>query len=233
MDSRSLILNKVKSALSDVDKSRLQPPEMPEIWSFEGRSREELSSIFAENLKSVAGQPVLCENRRQAIEKLEATMKEVAETSRRKRPFQMGVYDSTLTLEIAGELANICDDWVMLNEPDDPAVDPKVYEPITASLVSPFALLADTGSCVVEGRSAFSRFLLYLAPACFMLAKASQLRENLPHAWSEIETKMQNPSQRGEVAIVTGPSRTADIEKKLVLGVHGPQKLVVFLIQDE
>ena len=38
--------------------------------------------------------------------------------------------------------------------------------------------------------------------------------------------------EHGEVAIVTGPSRTADIEKKLVLGVHGPQKLIVFIIQD-
>jgi L-lactate dehydrogenase complex protein LldG len=31
---------------------------------------------------------------------------------------------------------------------------------------------------------------------------------------------------------VTGPSRTADIEKTLVLGAHGPKELFVFLLDD-
>ena len=54
----------------------------------------------------------------------------------------------------------------------------------------------------------------------------------MPHAWSEIAAKL-TPNQHGEIAIITGPSRTADIEKKLVLGVHGPQRLIVFIIKDE
>ena len=43
---------------------------------------------------------------------------------------------------------------------------------------------------------------------------------------------MRNPEQRGEIALITGPSRTADIEKILVLGVHGPRRLIVFIIED-
>jgi L-lactate dehydrogenase complex protein LldG len=35
------------------------------------------------------------------------------------------------------------------------------------------------------------------------------------------------------VSLTTGPSRTADIEKTLVLGAHGPRKLVLFLLEDE
>jgi L-lactate dehydrogenase complex protein LldG len=34
------------------------------------------------------------------------------------------------------------------------------------------------------------------------------------------------------VSAITGPSRTADIEKKLVLGAHGPKDLYVFLLED-
>jgi L-lactate dehydrogenase complex protein LldG len=35
------------------------------------------------------------------------------------------------------------------------------------------------------------------------------------------------------VSTITGPSRTADIEKTLVLGAHGPRELWVFLLEDE
>ena len=36
---------------------------------------------------------------------------------------------------------------------------------------------------------------------------------------------------RSMVTLVTGPSRTADIEKILILGVHGPKRLVVLLVE--
>ena len=232
MDSRTTILNRVKNALVDIDKSQLQEPDVPEIWPVLGKSFKELAVEFSENLKSVAGEVVFCQNLDDAVAKIGAVMADVAAASKKTAPFKLGVYDSEFAQSTTVKLMEVCPDWNALNAPDDPAVDPKDYESMTASLVTPFALLTDTGSCAIEGRSAFERLLCYLSPACFVLAKESQLRENLPHAWSEIEAKMQNPRQQGEIVLVTGPSRTADIEKKLVLGVHGPQKLIVFLIQD-
>jgi L-lactate dehydrogenase complex protein LldG len=44
-------------------------------------------------------------------------------------------------------------------------------------------------------------------------------------------TQAYDPELRGEMLLVTGPSRTADIEKKLVLGAHGPRRLVVILLE--
>ncbi len=237
MDSRTTILNKIKKALADIDKTQLQEPEMPEIWPVTGKSSDELARIFSENLTSVAGQPILCKDTDDAIVKMTAILKELSDASGKTGPFQqgfyLGVYNSDLAKSVASRLMESNADWTALYTPENPAVDPKDYEPMTASLVSPLVLLSDTGSCAIEGRSAFERFLCYLSPACLVVAKASQLRENLPHAWPEIEAKMKNPQQHGEVALVTGPSRTADIEKKLVLGVHGPQRLIVFLIQNE
>jgi L-lactate dehydrogenase complex protein LldG len=56
------------------------------------------------------------------------------------------------------------------------------------------------------------------------------LAEHLPAAWPAIAARAAEPARRGEFVIVTGPSRTADIEKILILGVHGPKRLVVMLI---
>jgi L-lactate dehydrogenase complex protein LldG len=38
-----------------------------------------------------------------------------------------------------------------------------------------------------------------------------------------------DPALRGEFVMVTGPSRTADIEKTLIRGMHGPRRLVLVL----
>ena len=41
---------------------------------------------------------------------------------------------------------------------------------------------------------------------------------------------LRSEDSRGEIVLITGPSRTADIEKILILGVHGPKRLVVLLV---
>jgi len=232
VDSRSLILNTIKKALADVDKAKLTPPETPPIWDLKGETKEVLQTRFAENLKSVAGEVVFCADANEAGKEIARVLKEIVKDA--KDPsLELGVYNSLIARSVADEaLKEAGEGWKALEEPENPDADPKVFQTMTASLISPLVLLTDTGSCVVEASSAFERFLCYLSPVCFVVAKASQLREHLPHAWNEIEAKMRNESQRGEIAIITGPSRTADIEKKLVLGVHGPRRLIVFLIND-
>ena len=63
-----------------------------------------------------------------------------------------------------------------------------------------------------------------------VIARTDQLAEHLPAAWPAIAPRAADPALRGEFVIVTGPSRTADIEKILILGVHGPKRLVVMLV---
>ena len=83
-------------------------------------------------------------------------------------------------------------------------------------------LLADTGSCLIACRTPADRLLCYLPPACVVVGRTTQLAEHLPAAWPTIAAQAAEPALRGEFVIVTGPSRTADIEKILILGVHGP-----------
>jgi L-lactate dehydrogenase complex protein LldG len=90
--------------------------------------------------------------------------------------------------------------------------------------------LADTGTAVIACGTAEERLLCYLPPVCIVVATADRLAEHLPAAWPEIARRAADPGRRGEFVFVTGPSRTADIEKILILGVHGPKRLMVLLI---
>ena len=74
------------------------------------------------------------------------------------------------------------------------------------------------------------RLLCYLPPVCIVLADTERLFEHLPAAWQEIAPRAADPELRGEFVFITGPSRTADIEKILILGVHGPKRLIVLLV---
>ena len=72
--------------------------------------------------------------------------------------------------------------------------------------------------------------MCYLPPNCVVVAKAENFREHMPAAWKEIAERTAQPDRRGEFVVITGPSRTADIEKILILGVHGPKRLFVILV---
>ncbi|MBI4023806.1 MAG: LUD domain-containing protein [Verrucomicrobia bacterium] len=90
-------------------------------------------------------------------------------------------------------------------------------------------VVARTGSVVLTSQSGFGRALSVLPPAHIVVARRSQLVADLNDAYRLLQTRHSKlwPSM---ITIITGPSRTADIEKILVLGAHGPRKLFVLLL---
>jgi L-lactate dehydrogenase complex protein LldG len=87
-------------------------------------------------------------------------------------------------------------------------------------------LVAQTGSVVVTSRSAGGRALSVLPPYHVVLARREQVVGGLPEAFEFLEARYGSdyPSM---MSFITGPSRTGDIERILVLGAHGPRKLTV------
>jgi len=88
------------------------------------------------------------------------------------------------------------------------------------------ALVAQTGSVLVTNRSAGGRALSVLPPHHVVLARREQLLADLPAAFELLKQKYADnyPSM---ISFITGPSRTGDIERILVLGAHGPKKLTI------
>ena len=93
------------------------------------------------------------------------------------------------------------------------------------------SLIARNGSIMVSNSSAAGRRLSIYPHNHIVIAKASQLVLDLKDAFLLLKDKYGNqpPSM---ITVITGPSRTADIEKTLVLGAHGPKELFVFLVDD-
>ncbi len=91
------------------------------------------------------------------------------------------------------------------------------------------ALVAQTGSVLVTSRSAGGRALSVLPAHHVVLARRSQLLADLPEAFALLKEKY-GASYPSFISFITGPSRTGDIERILVLGAHGPKKLTVLCV---
>jgi len=91
------------------------------------------------------------------------------------------------------------------------------------------ALIAQTGSVLVTSRSAGGRALSVLPPHHVVLARGDQLLADLPAAFALLAERYAD-NYPSFTSLITGPSRTGDIERILVLGAHGPKRLTVFCL---
>ena len=105
------------------------------------------------------------------------------------------------------------------------------FENMQAGITGCEFLIARTGSVIVSSSSESGRQMNVFPPVHIILAHVSQLIDFPEEAFSEIQNKYAEglPST---ISTITGPSRTADIEKTLVLGAHGPKEFLVFLCKE-
>ena len=87
--------------------------------------------------------------------------------------------------------------------------------------------LADTGTLVVLSGPGHARSVSLVTPVHVALVKLEQLLPDLNDLFPLLK---ERGSLSSAIALITGPSRTADIEMTLVVGVHGPQQLHVVLL---
>ena len=91
------------------------------------------------------------------------------------------------------------------------------------------ALVAQTGSVLVTSRGTGGRALSVLPPHHIVVATRDQLVPDLSAAF-ELMRRKYDGNYPSMISFITGPSRTGDIERILVLGAHGPKKLTVLLV---
>lgn len=88
------------------------------------------------------------------------------------------------------------------------------------------AAIAETGTLVLDSAQERHRLVSLVPPVHIAIINASSIRETLSDALTLLQKDKEiSPA----VTFITGPSRTADIELTLTIGVHGPQELYVIV----
>lgn len=98
-----------------------------------------------------------------------------------------------------------------------------------ASLTLSFLGIAETGTLMLYSRPESPTTLNFLPDNHLVILQRSDIVGVYEEAWSQLRARYPDSLPR-TVNMITGPSRSADIEQKLQMGAHGPRRLVIFLV---
>lgn len=104
------------------------------------------------------------------------------------------------------------------------------FESCEAGITNCEFLIARLGSIMVSSKQASGRKSFFWPPVHIVVAFRDQLVFDIKQALAGMKQKYHQTGLPSLITMITGPSRTADIEKTLVMGAHGPKKLIVFFI---
>lgn len=214
-DSRQQILDRVRQALK-------RPSPEPH-WLHEPRSE---GAVFP--LPAPEDEPALRERFQREFANIQGEYHEATSLEEARNFLQQWLNTQEITSALAFEekLRPVLSDiglvrWVEVNG------DRTGWDAVDVGFTTAESLIAESGTIAVSSGSS-GRAISVLPPIHFVIATADQLVPDL-------ETSMQRLRQRypvlpSSISWISGPSRTADIEKILVLGAHGPRRLVLLLL---
>jgi L-lactate dehydrogenase complex protein LldG len=116
-------------------------------------------------------------------------------------------------------------DAPLLNRLGIEASTANIFE-IDVGITTAQAAIADTGTLVLDSSRERNRLISLVPPVHIAIVDASSIFQTLGEALAFIH---QDGNISPAVTFITGPSRTADIELTLAIGVHGPQQLYVIV----
>ena len=206
--SKEKMLKKIRKAL--LEKRDNPYPNLEDTPLYE-EYNDHLDVLFAGQLSAVSGNFVFCEDEIQLIENL----LDLAEKNNWRR-----IYAWETGLQS------------LLNKYEFPFYSTDT-EFLNADVGITYceALVARNGSVLVSNGTAAGRRLSIYPHIHVVIAYTSQLVLDLKDGFKLLKEKYPE-NMPSMVSNITGPSRTADIEKTLVLGAHGPKELYVFLLEN-
>lgn len=201
------ILKRIRKALSHTTPLPF-PQSEPPVAVFPAAAGE-LDVQFAENFTQLQGKFIYCNN----VEEFRVRWAGFLQHSGLQ---QLYCRDEALKEQLGPVFSAECD-YHDLSSCD-------------AAITACEALVARTGTMVLSAAASQGRTTSVYAPVHVCVAFTDQLVYDIKDALLLLKKKYSDklPSL---ISFATGPSRTADIEKTLVVGVHGPKEVYCFLIE--
>ena len=175
-------------------------------------SCEELIESFRVNLESVSGICSVVTDETQAANVVAAT---IAQTASQR----IAISDSQLVRNLVRSNGEV---EVIKKAPKEILFDCDI------GITSAQWAIAETGTLVLESEKESHRLTSLVPPIHLCILKADSLRQSL----GEILELTSGDLSR-TITLITGASRTSDIELTLAIGVHGPRELHVIVIADQ
>ncbi|MFT3932682.1 MAG: lactate utilization protein [Chitinophagaceae bacterium] len=205
--SKEVILKKIRKAL--IESTPLPFPLSEGSHSLYQPSQKELEIQFAEEFSKLQGRFAFCLNHAELCQQLNAL---IAEKNWSKIYCVEPILKSILT---TGGFTGLSTETSLVD--------------CDASITTCESLVARTGSMILTAASQSGRTVSVYAPVHICIAYTKQLVYDIKDALQSIKEKY-GANIPSLISLASGPSRTADIEKTLVTGVHGPKEVYLFLI---
>jgi len=201
------ILKKIRQALATPVPAPF--PHHENADNFFQPAQQDLEIEFAENFTKLLGKFSFCANKKELAEQLNilAKAREWDNIFCREAEIKHDLYTNGFS---NFEAANVhtCD----------------------ASITSCELLIARTGSILMSTGQKSGRTTSVYAPVHICIAYTDQLVYDIKEGIEFIRKKYRD-GMPSFITLATGPSRTADIEKTLVVGIHGPKEVFCFLVE--
>jgi len=208
--SREKVLKKIRSAL--LNKNENPYPSLDSESSVYMDFTESNDIAFAREFTRVFGKFIYCENETDLRDNLVSLMSE-------KQWEEVYCIDP--------EIIGMIKDSEIVIQSDAPE-----FTNMLPGITQCEFLIARFGSIMVSSKQASGRRMNVFPESHLVVAHTNQIVPDIKDAIVALQEKYTDnlPSM---ISLITGPSRTADIEKTLVMGAHGPKELYVFLLDKE
>ena len=180
--------------------------------------RSSLVQIFKRNLEAVGGYCVVVADEAKAAQAVNQIISDLQNTP--LRPRRIALSDSPAVERLFKE---------QQIDVDEITVNPGKAEMFAYDVGVSAAqyAIADTGTLVLESNAEKHRLVSLVPPVHIAIVQADKICLTIAEALARVNHASDlSPA----ITMITGPSRTADIELTLTIGVHGPQELYVIVI---
>jgi L-lactate dehydrogenase complex protein LldG len=176
-----------------------------------------LIDVFIENLAAVGGHSIVARNEAEVVAALNLILSDLQKTRVRAR--RIALSDAPVLDRLIGQLG-VSVDVVTISPTATELFDYDVGIS-TAQLA-----IAETGTLLLESDSERHRLVSLVPPVHIAIVDAAHICLTLGEALASV---FRGSDLSPTITLITGPSRTADIELTLAIGVHGPQDLYVVI----